>query len=87
MASLPLAPHTAHRRSELQVLLARFEDEIEKLNQRVEEQAFERPGALPVDDSPRRRTSHGIGDGRVSGRSGTVRKQQSPGQLFGDDPE
>lgn len=46
MASLPLAPHTAHRRSELQALLARFEDEIEKLNQRVEEQAFERPGAL-----------------------------------------
>jgi transposase len=46
MASLPLAPHTAHRRNELQVLLARFEDEIEKLNQRVEEQAFERSGAL-----------------------------------------
>ena len=46
MASLPLAPHTAHRRSGLQVLLARFEYEIEKLNQRVEEQAFERPGAL-----------------------------------------
>jgi transposase len=46
MASLSLAPHTAHRRSELQVLFAKFEGEIEKLNQRVEEQAFERPGAL-----------------------------------------
>jgi transposase len=46
MASSPLAPHAAHRRSELQVLSARFEDEIEKLNQRVEEQAFQRPGAL-----------------------------------------
>ena len=46
MASLPLAPHTAHRRSELQALYAKFEGEIEKLNQRVEEQAYERPGAL-----------------------------------------
>src|SRR5437773_6722560 len=36
MASLPLAPHTAHRRSELQALYAKFEGEIEKLNQRVE---------------------------------------------------
>lgn len=46
IASLPLAPHTAHRRSELQVLYAKFEAKIEKLNQRVEEQAWERSGAL-----------------------------------------
>ena len=46
MASLPLAPHTAHRRTELQALYVKFEAEIEKLNQRVEEQACERPGAL-----------------------------------------
>jgi transposase len=45
IASLPLAPHTAYRRSELQALYAKFEAEIEKLNQRVEEQASERPGA------------------------------------------
>jgi transposase len=45
IASLPLAPHTAHRRSELQTMYAQFEVEIEKLNQRVEEQACERPGA------------------------------------------
>jgi transposase len=46
MASLPLAPHTAHRRTELQALYAKFQAEIEKLNQRVEEQAYERPAAL-----------------------------------------
>src|SRR6266576_5653373 len=46
LASLPLAPHTAHRRSELQALYVKFEAEIEKLNQRVEEQARERPGAV-----------------------------------------
>src|ERR1700674_4940143 len=45
MASLPLAPHTAHRRNELQALYVKFEGEIEKLNQRVEEKACERSGA------------------------------------------
>lgn len=46
IASLSLAPHTAHRRSELQALYVKFEAEIEKLNQRVEKQASEHPGAL-----------------------------------------
>lgn len=45
LASLPLAPHTADRRSALQALYAKFETEIEQLNQRVEQQAWERPGA------------------------------------------
>jgi transposase len=45
IASLSLRPPTAYRRSELQALYAKFEAEIEKLNQRVEEQACERPGA------------------------------------------
>ncbi len=45
IASLPLAPHTAHRRSELQALYVKFESDIEQLNQRVEEQAGERPGS------------------------------------------
>ena len=42
---MPLAPHTAYRRSQLQALYATFEAEIEKLNQRVAEQACERSGA------------------------------------------
>ena len=45
IALLPLAPHTAYRRSELQAMYEKFEAEIEKLNQRVEEQASKRPGA------------------------------------------
>jgi transposase len=45
IASLPLAPHTAYRRDELQAMYKKFEAEIEKLNQRVEEQASQRPGA------------------------------------------
>ena len=45
IASLPLAPHAAYRRSELQAMYQKFAAEIEKLNQRVEEQACERAGA------------------------------------------
>src|SRR6201982_1479151 len=45
IASLPLKPHTAYRRSELQAMYEKFEAEIEKLNQGVEEQACKRPGA------------------------------------------
>jgi len=45
IASLPLAPHTAHRRNELQAMYVKLEADIEKLNQRVEEQAGQRPGA------------------------------------------
>jgi transposase len=45
MASLPLATHTAHRRSELQAMYVRFEAEIEQLNERVLERAGERATA------------------------------------------
>ena len=43
--SLPLATHTAHRRSELQAMYERFEAEIEELNERVLEQANQRTTA------------------------------------------
>ncbi len=45
IASLPLATHTAQRRSELQAMYARFAAEIEQLNQQVLEQAGQRPTA------------------------------------------
>jgi hypothetical protein len=45
IVSLPLLPHAAYRRNELQAMYAKFEAEIEKLNQRVEQQAGERAGA------------------------------------------
>jgi transposase len=44
IASLPLSPHAAYRRNELQRMYVQFETEIEKLNQRVEQQARERSG-------------------------------------------
>jgi transposase len=45
IASLPLAPHTAYRRSALQAMYVKIEAEIEELNHRVEEQAGHRSGA------------------------------------------
>ena len=45
IASLPLPPHAAHRRTELQALYHRLEDEVSKLDERVTDQAFQRPGA------------------------------------------
>ena len=39
------------------------------------------------DDPPRSGAGHGVGDGRVPGRSDTVRGRQNPSQLCGDDPE
>jgi transposase len=44
IASLPLSPHAAYRRSGLQAMYVKFETEIDKLNQRVEQQACERRG-------------------------------------------
>src|ERR1700726_1239368 len=52
IASLPLGPHSAYRRSELQAMYVKFEAEIEKLNQRVEEQACGRVGARPLMTHP-----------------------------------
>jgi transposase len=45
IASLPLSPHAAYRRSELQAMYRKMETEIETLNQRVEQQACERSGS------------------------------------------
>lgn len=45
IASLPLSPHAAYRRNELQAMYVKFKEEIEKLNRRVEQQARERFGA------------------------------------------
>ena len=45
IAALPLSPHAAYRRDELQAMYAKFETEIAKLNQRVEQQARERGAA------------------------------------------
>src|ERR1700719_2602605 len=45
IASLPLPPHTAYRRSELQDLYDQLQGQIEELDKRVSAQAWQRPGA------------------------------------------
>lgn len=42
--SLPLAPHAAERRTELQALHRQLEERIKKLHEQVREQALQRPG-------------------------------------------
>jgi transposase len=43
--SLPLPPHTAYRRTELQDLYHKLHAQIDELDQRVGDQAWQRPGA------------------------------------------
>src|SRR6266403_4516322 len=43
LASLPLAPHTAHRRSELQALYQHLDAHVDRLGERVRHVADERP--------------------------------------------
>lgn len=45
IASLPLPPHTAYRRTELQDLYQKLRAQIDELDQRVGDQALQRPGA------------------------------------------
>jgi transposase len=45
IASLPLPPHTAYRRTELQDLYQKLHAQIDELDQRVGDQALQRPGA------------------------------------------
>jgi len=45
LASLPLAPHTAHRRSELQALYQHLAQQVDRLDERVKRVAEERPRA------------------------------------------
>ena len=46
LASLPLPPHTADRRSELQALYQHLEEHIDRLDERVQQVADERPRAM-----------------------------------------
>ncbi len=45
IASLPLMPNAAHRRTQLQTMYCRLDRQIGKLDERVREQALRRPGA------------------------------------------
>ena len=72
IASLPLAPHTAHRRSELQAMYVKFESDIEETEPasgRASRPAFRSKAA---DDPSRSGAHHSAGYGRVPRRSEAV---------------
>jgi len=52
LASLPLAPHTAHRRSELQALYQHLDAHVDRLGERVKRVADERPRATLLNTHP-----------------------------------
>ena len=79
IAALPLAPHTAYRRSELQAIYVKFEAEIEKLNQRVEEQAGHHTGARLLMTHPGVGPVTALATDVFLGGSSAIRGWQGPG--------
>jgi transposase len=78
IASLPLAPHAAYRRSELQAMYQKFEAEIE--TEPASGGASVRTSRRTAADDPSRSgAGHGVGDRGISGRSSTIRRQQGSG--------
>ena len=78
IAALPLAPHTAYRRSELQAMYEKFEGdrEIKPASRRASQRTS---WSAAADDSSRSRADHSVGDRGVPGRSRPIREQQGPG--------
>src|SRR5713226_5355563 len=62
LASLPLAPHTADRRSELQALYQYLEEHIDRLDERVQHVAKERARATLLMTHPGVGPAHRVGD-------------------------
>jgi transposase len=52
IASLPLTPNAAHRRTQLHPMYRRLDRQIGTLDERVRDQALRRPGAKPLMTHP-----------------------------------
>ena len=66
-------------------MYVKFEDEIEKLNQRVEQQARERSGARLLMTHPGVGPITALATEVFLGDPDAIRRQQGTGQLCGDD--
>jgi len=87
MAFLPLPPHASYRRSALQALYRKMEEEIEKPNEASCRASRATLRSTTAHDASGSGADHGIGDRRLAGRPGTVRGWQGAGQLRGDYPK
>ena len=67
IASLSLTRYTAERRTALQSLYRHLEEQIDDLNRKVEELAWQRPSGTAADDSSGCGTDHSSGDGNFLG--------------------
>ena len=52
LAALPLRPHAAHRRDELQTLYQQLDDQVDRLDDRVKQAAAQRPRATELMTHP-----------------------------------
>src|SRR5262249_16994697 len=81
-----MSQHAAHRRDELQRMYVQFETEIEKLNQRVEQQARERFAARLLMTHPGVGPITALANEVFLGDPARFAGQQGTSQLCRDDP-
>ena len=87
IALLPLAPHAAHRRTELQVLYRTLSTPNRQARRAGDEPSLAASRGQTVADPSGSRARDGIGDGRVFRRAQAVRRRQGGGELRRYDPE
>jgi len=83
IAFLPLPPHASYRRSALQAMYRKMEEEVENLTEQVAEQARQRFGARLLMTHPGVGPVTALATDVFPGRSAAVRGWQGPGQLCG----
>jgi transposase len=87
LASLPLAPHTADRRRELQALYQHVEAHIDRLDERVQHVANERPQNDVAHDPSGCRARHRASDRGLRRRSDSISRREGARELRWHDPE
>jgi hypothetical protein len=84
---LPLLPHASYRRSALQEMYRKMEEEIENLTKQIAEQAEQRARARRLMTHPGVGPVTALATEVFLGDPGAVRGWQGAGQLGGDHPE
>jgi len=79
IALLPLAPHAAYRRSELQAMYEKFEGGDRETKPASRGASLQTSRSTAADDPSWSGTGHSVGDRGVPGRSSAIRRQQGPG--------
>ena len=84
IASLPLSPHAAYRRNELQAMYVKFETRDRRTKSASRAASSRTIRGTVVDDASWSGTDHGVSNRSVPGRSSPIWRQQRTGQLCRD---